>query len=369
MNQSDATLKRTALYARHRDLKGKIIEFGGWEMPVDYAGILAEHRAVRTAAGIFDLSHMGEIDVTGPNALPFINNIITNDAAALVEGQICYTAACKEDGGILDDLLVYRLPEKWMLVVNASNTDKMVRWCHAHAGGGVTVRDVTQETALIAVQGPKAEPIVQAVTRDPLAQVGYYHVITTQVAGIPAIVSRTGYTGEDGFEVYVSSASAQGVWDVLMEAGERWGLAPAGLGARDTLRLECAYCLYGHEIDEDHHPLEAGLGWVVKLGKEDFIGKSALAAAKAAGLSRKLVGIQLAERGVPRQGYAVTRGGAPGGVVTSGAIAPTLNTPIALAYVPVDWAAQGTPLEVVIRDRSVPAAVVPLPFYKGSAKR
>jgi aminomethyltransferase len=362
------TLKHTPLFELHRQAGARLVEFGGWEMPVQYAGILEEHRAVRERAGLFDVSHMGEFRAEGAQALEFLQSMVPNNVARLQENQALYTQICRPDGGTLDDLLIYQLGEqRYMIVVNAGTTAKDWAWLTDHATGrsGVTLTDVSAETALLALQGPLAESILQPLTSTPLGSVAYYHCLPGEVAGVSCLISRTGYTGEDGFELYGQAGDAPVLWRALMEAGRPSGLLPAGLGARDTLRLEAGYCLYDHELTEEITPLEAGLGWTVKLLKgTDFIGRAALADEKAQGLRRTLVGIELRERGVPRAGYPILRDGRTIGVITSGTMSPTLGRPIAMGYVPPAESAPGGELVVEIRGRSVPAIVAPLPFYK-----
>ena len=361
-------LKRTPLFAAHKALGARVIEFGGWEMPVQYSGILDEHRAVRERAGLFDVSHMGEFRVEGPGALDLLQGWVPNDVSRLKVDQALYTQICQPDGGTLDDLLIYRLGEdRYMVVVNASTTEKDWRWLQQYADGrsGFTTANASDETGLLALQGPLAQSILQPLTAAPLDEIKYYHCARGDVAGIPAIISRTGYTGEDGFELFCAATDAPRLWNALLEAGKPRGLLPAGLGARDTLRLEAGYCLYGHELTEEITPLEAGLGWTVKLDKgADFIGREALAREKAEGLRRKLVGIELRERGVPRAGYAILRDGQRIGELTSGTHSPTLNKPIGLGYVAPEHAAAGTEVAIEIRGKPVAAGIVALPFYK-----
>jgi aminomethyltransferase len=361
-------LKRTPLFDIHRELGARLVEFGGWEMPVQYTSIIEEHRAVRQRAGLFDVSHMGEFRVEGPNALEFLQGMVPNDVARLATNQAQYTQILRPDGGTLDDLIIYRLgDQRYMVVVNASTTAKDWAWFSQHAAGraGLTLANVSDETGLMAVQGPRAQTILQPLTSTPLDAIKYYHCERGEVAGIPAVISRTGYTGEDGFELYCASADTPRLWRAVMSAGEPHGLLPAGLGARDTLRLEAGYCLYGHELTEEITPLEAGLGWTVKLDKgADFVGREALAREKQEGLRRKLVGVELRERGVPRAGYAILRVGQPIGELTSGTHCPTLDRAVGLGYVPREHAAVGTELAIQIRDRPVAATIVALPFYR-----
>jgi aminomethyltransferase len=361
-------LKRTPLFAIHRELGARLVEFGGWEMPVQYSSILEEHRAVRERVGLFDVCHMGEFRVEGPGALDLLQSWVPNDVGRLTIGQALYTQACRPDGGTIDDLLIYRLePERYMVVVNASTMEKDWQWLGEHASGraGFTLSNISDETGLLALQGPLARSVLQPLTSVPLDEITYYHCISGTVAGIPALISRTGYTGEDGFELYVTAGDAPRLWRALMEAGAPHGLLPAGLGARDTLRLEAGLCLYGHELTEEITPLEAGLGWSVKLQKGcDFVGREALLRQKEHGLPRKLIGLELRERGVPRAEYAILRDGEHIGIVTSGTHAPTLNRAIALGFVAPEHAAVGTEIAVEIRGKAVPATIVALPFYR-----
>ncbi len=358
-------MKRTPLYERHLALGGQMINFGGWELPVQYHGIIKEHEQTRNAAGLFDVSHMGEISVKGPGALRFLQRMVTNDVAAAQDFQAVYSPMCNENGGTVDDLLVYRQDSRsFLLVVNAANTEKDFEWLQSHASGDAEVRNVSDEYAQLALQGPYAERILQKLCDKPLSDIGFYRFRTdVRVAGVTAVVSRTGYTGEDGFELYIRPDKSSEVWDRLLEAGQSDGLMPAGLGARDTLRFEAALPLYGHELSDSISPLEAGLGIFVKLDKEDFIGKSALAKQKAAGLSRRIVGFEMTGRGIPRAQMTVLHHGAAAGVVTSGGFAPSVGKNIGMALVDAGCAAEGTGLDIVIRDKPVMARVVKRPFY------
>jgi len=359
-------LKRTPLYEAHKALGGKLVSFGGWEMPVEYTGLADEHRAVRERAGVFDVSHMGEIRVKGPGALAAVQQLTCNDAAALVDGQIQYSAFLTERGTFVDDLLTYRLAaDDYFLVVNAGNTPKDVAWALRATRPDATIVDESPAWAQIALQGPKSLAILQPLTDVALENMKYYHFGTGRVVGVPSIVSRTGYTGEDGFEVYCPPEAARKVWDAILDAGRPRGAVPAGLGARDTLRLEAKMALYGNDIDDTTTPWEADLGWIVKMKKGDFTGRAALEAQKAAGVTRKLVGFEVTGRGIARHGHPLTvdATGKPG-VVTSGTQTPTLGKAIGLAYVPVESSAVGTALTVDVRGRPVPAVIVPTPFYK-----
>jgi len=367
-NDGDVSrLKRTPLYEQHQALGARLVEFGGWEMPVQYSGILDEHQAVRTRAGLFDVSHMGEFKVEGEDALAFLQYLVPNDVARLEIGQALYTQLCMPDGNVIDDLLVYYLAENhYMLVVNAANIDKDFTWVQEQARGfeHVSLSNQSATTSLIAIQGPKALEILQTLTDSDLASIRYYHFVPGVVDGKDCIVSRTGYTGEDGFELYGASPDAVALWQALLTAGKPHGLIPAGLGARDTLRLEAGLCLYGHELDEHTNPLEARLGWTVKLNKaSDFIGRDALRQVKAQGPAKLLVGVNLLERGVPRSGYAIFSGERQIGILTSGAPGPTVQKNIGIGYVEPAEATIGNQITVDIRGRRIAAQIVALPFY------
>jgi aminomethyltransferase len=369
-NMGDEALARTALYSRHVEMGAKMTPFGGWEMPVQYEGILAEHHAVRRAAGLFDVSHMGRVELLGPDALSFINHITINDVYRLEPYQSQYSAACYEHGGIVDDLLVYRLPDRVLVVLNAGNRAKDMAWMRDHQKGfDVEIRDVSAGTALVALQGPEAERVLGPLTDLALDGLKFQHFVEGAVAGVPSRVFRTGYTGEDGFEIWYPAAQATRIWDALLEAGASAGVRACGLGARDTLRLEAGLCLYGHEIDETTNPLEAGLGWITKLNKPDFTGKAALMAIGEKGLDRKLIGFRMLDRSIPRQGYALVHNGNIVGAAVSGTISPTLGYGIGTGYVPVALAAPGTRIEVDIRGRNIPGEVIRLPFYTAGSRR
>ncbi len=357
----------TPLLDRHEALGAKIVDFAGWLMPIQYAGILEEHRATRTAAGLFDLSHMGELVVEGPEAGVALAAALVTDPPSLAVGRAHYSMICAEDGGILDDLIVYRLAdERFMVVANASNARTVSDALAARLEKFKAVLDDRSlATGLVAVQGPRSLEVLGPLTDLDLAAIHYYGIAEGSVAGVPAQVARTGYTGEDGFEVFVEVRHVGGVWDAMLEAGRPYGLAPVGLGARDTLRLEAGMPLYGNELDRSTNPFEAALGRVVKLSKRGpFVGREALERVARDGTSRRLVGLALRERGIARHGYPVLVGGASAGVVTSGTMSPTLGTPIAMAYVPTAHAEPGTMLAVEIRGTPVAAQVVPLPFYR-----
>lgn len=369
MTAQDATgtsLKRTPLYAEHRRLGARLVEFGGWEMPVQYTSILEEHRAVRTQAGLFDVSHMGEFRVHGTEALAALQHLVPNDVSRLALNQALYTQLCQPDGGVVDDLLIYHLAEdEYMLVVNAGNIAKDFAWIQEQSQGfAFQLTDQSDQTGLLALQGPAALAILQPLTAVDLSTIAYYHCTRGLVDGLDCLVSRTGYTGEDGFELYCSASDVIALWTTLLAAGKERGLLPAGLGARDTLRLEAAYCLYEHELTEQTNPLEAGLGWTIKLARGDFIGHDAIAQSKAAGLKRKLVGIEMLERGVGRGGYAIYSGDQQIGALTSGAPSPTLNKNIGMGYVETAYSAPGQIVQIDIRGRRTAAQIVALPFYK-----
>lgn len=353
------SLKRTPLHGEHERLGARLVEFAGWEMPVQYEGIKAEHQAVRTRAGLFDVSHMGEVAFRGPDAERALQRLLTRDVSRLEVGQAGYSAVCYESGGTVDDVIVYRREGDFLVVVNAANREKDL----AHFRGNtsdldVEISDETEDWALLALQGPEAESILQPLCGGDLSTLGRYRFSETAVDGRPAVIARTGYTGEDGFEIFLRPGDAAGIWRKLIEAGA----TPAGLGARDTLRLEAGMCLYGNELDEETTPLEAGISFAVHLDKpEEFIGQRALRQEKEEGLKKKLVGFELEGRGVARHGHPVRVGGEERGVVTSGTVSPTLGRPIGLAYVPPQTEGE---IEVVIRGRTVPARIVPLPFYR-----
>lgn len=365
----DETLKRTPLYAVHRAAGARMVPFGGWEMPVQYSGILDEHRAVRTRAGLFDVSHMGEVEILGPGALALVQRLVTNDVERLAPDQALYSPMCTPEGGIIDDLLVYRMGDRLMLVVNAANTAEDLAWIREHAGSDVQVVDRSAEIALLALQGPRAQEILQRLTSVTLSALRYYWFRQgIEVGGRKALVSRTGYTGEDGFEIYVDARDAVHLWNALVDAGHPSGLLPAGLGARDTLRLEAGYLLHGNDMDKTTTPLEAGLGWTVKLGKGEFIGDDVLAAQKETGIARRLIGFTLAERAIARHGFPIRRDEASIGRVTSGSFGPTVEKSIGLGYVPPRDAAPGDPIAVEIRGRAAPGVVTKLPFYTRGKK-
>jgi aminomethyltransferase len=346
-----------------------MVPFGGWEMPVQYTGIIEEHRTVRSRLGLFDVSHMGEFELDGRGALEAVQRLTTNDAAALEVGQLQYSLLCDPDGGIVDDATVYRLgAEHFMITVNASNIDKDWAWV-TEQSPGARWRDVSAATGLIAVQGPRAEALVGRLADGDVSAIGYFRFARGGVAGVRTLISRSGYTGEDGFELYVPWEETPRLWTALLQAGAPDGVAPIGLGARDTLRLEMRYTLYGNDIDRTTNPLEAGLGWAVKPAKGEFIGRDAIERVRAGGPRRRLVGIEMADRSIARHGYPVVKDGRVLGVVTSGSYGPSVDRSIALVYVETAHAAVGTELGVEIRGQARPARVVRTPFYPPKVKR
>lgn len=361
-------LKKTPLNAAHRRAGAKLVDFAGWEMPVEYSGsgIKTEHLAVRERAGLFDVSHMGEIVVEGEDALAYLQRLTPNDVARLSDHQAHYSALTTPQGTFVDDILVYRFgPTHFFLCVNASNTDKDYQWMLDHKRGRVSVRNVSADYAQLAVQGPKALSIVQKLTTTPLAEIKNYWFTRGAVAGIDGIVSRTGYTGEDGFELYVAPDRAIPLWDALLEAGAEYGMIPTGLGARNTLRLEAKMALYGNDIDDTTTVYDADLGWMVKLEKGDFIGRDTLARQKAEGVSRLLIGFEMVGRGIARDHYPILVDGKEAGHVTSGSPSPYLDKKnIGMTYLPKGKTVIGTEFEVVVRETPVKAVVVPTPFYK-----
>ncbi len=361
---------RTSLYDRHRALGAKIVDFNGFLMPVQYSGIQDEHRRVRTGVGMFDISHMGEFEIWGQDAFEYVQRMVTNDVGQLKTFQVQYTGLCYEHGGLVDDLTLYRFPDHYLMVVNASNIPKDLDWLEQHITGDVEIRNRSEEVSLIALQGPQSEAVLRELTATDLERISFYWFVPGEIAGVPAVISRTGYTGEDGFEIYMDDPQGAGtVWDALMESGESAGIVPVGLGARDSLRLEVGYNLYGNDIWEETTPLEARMAWTVNFDSGDFLGRDALLKQKEDGLSRRLVGLELHGRAFPRPGYPVLHGEAEVGQVTSGTVGPSVGVPIAMAYVPNDLAGRGSELIVECRGRKVEATVVRLPFYtEGSRK-
>ncbi len=341
-----------------------MVDFAGWEMPVQYSSVVSEHEAVRSAAGLFDVSHMGEIELTGPGALQAANRLLSNDLVRCADGQAIYSGLLNERGGFIDDVVAYRFsPERIFVCVNASNREKDFRWMSERTSGIKPVNR-SDEYAQLALQGPKAAAILQRKTAADLSSLRTYRFTEAEVAGVPCILSRTGYTGEDGFELYCAPGQAENLWFALLEAGRGEGLVPAGLGARDSLRTEMKFALYGNDVDDEHTPLEAGLGWIVKLDKGDFVGRAVLERQKAEGVRRKLVGFELSESGVPRHGYRIVKDGSAVGVVTSGTFGPSVKKPIGMGYVPSELVSEGSTFAVEIRGRPVAAKVVKTPFWK-----
>ena len=355
-------LKKTALHDVHVQLGARMVEFAGFHMPIQYHSIREEHRRVRETVGMFDVSHMGEILIKGSKALDMVQKVTINDASKLSLGQVQYSAMCYEDGGIVDDLLVYRFANHFLLVVNASNKDKDYQWILKNKIDDCEVLDVSDDYTQLAVQGKKAEPTLQKLTDVDLSAIRYYWFTEGELMGVPMIISRTGYTGEPGFELYFANEYAVDVWNKIMEAGKEYDIEPIGLGARDTLRLEKKMCLYGNDIDETTNPLEASLSWITKMDKGDFIGRDALLKTKQEGLKRKLVAIVLDGQGFPRHGYKIYKDSKEVGHVTSGTVSPILNKGIAMGYVAIEFAKIGTSLEIDIRGKRVPAVVIKPPF-------
>jgi aminomethyltransferase len=357
-------MKHTPFHDIHVQLGAKMVEFAGFDMPIQYKGIIAEHKRVRETVGVFDVTHMGEFEVRGADAFAFVQRMTTNDVTKLTEGGVQYSAMCYDDGGIVDDLLVYHCGDYLQLVVNASNLQKDFNWLRDHIQGDVQLIDKSDETALLAVQGPRSMDTLGKLTDIDLADMKYYTHRRGRVAGIECLVSRTGYTGELGFEIYFKSDKdlATRMWNAIFEAGKEFDIEPIGLGARDTLRLEVGFCLYGNDIDQTTMPLEAKLGWITKLQKGDFVGRDAMLRAKEAGLKRTLVGLTLDGRAFPRHGYDIAVHGTVCGHVTSGTMSPMLEKGIAMGYVPVEHGAEGSVVDIVIRNQPVAATVVKVPF-------
>ncbi|WP_399632613.1 glycine cleavage system aminomethyltransferase GcvT [Sporosarcina sp. SG10008] len=361
------SLKRTVLFDSYAEYGGKTIDFGGWELPVQFSSIKAEHEAVRTKAGLFDVSHMGEVLVTGEGALLYLQKMVTNDVSKLKDGQAQYTAMCYESGGTVDDLLIYKRGDNnYLLVVNASNIDKDLEWMNSHTTDDVKIEDASSSYALLALQGPIAQEVLQTLTDEPLADIKFFRFKeNVDISGHQVLVSRTGYTGEDGFEIYGSPEAIVALWSVILKAGASEGVVPAGLGARDTLRFEAGLPLYGQELSKDISPLETGLGFVVKLNKEeDFFGKEVLASQKENGVPRKLVGVEMIDKGIPRTGYKVFLGEEQIGEVTTGTQSPTLKKNIGFALLNSEHTAEGTEIEVEIRAKRLKAVIIATPFYK-----
>ncbi|MGI9072031.1 MAG: glycine cleavage system aminomethyltransferase GcvT [Bryobacteraceae bacterium] len=362
---SAADLKRTPLFGVHSSCNAKMVDFGGWNMPVQYSSILEEHNAVRNAVGIFDVSHMGEIEIQGRQATQLLDYVSTNNAARLKFGQAHYSALLYEHGGFVDDILVHKISDDhFFLCVNASNQEKDFEHIRSHNHFEAEVEFTSDRYAQLAIQGPNALPTLQRLTDTSLSQIKYYWFADGIVAGVPARIARTGYTGEDGFEIYIAPDAARKVWNEILKAGQEFGIKPCGLGARNTLRLEAKMALYGHELTASINPFEADLGWIVKMDKGDFIARSALEKVVQQGITRKLMGFEMRGRGIGRDGYEVWIEGEPAGWVTSGGPAPSLNKNIGLCYLPTDKATPGLMIQVLIRNSPIEAVTVPTPFYK-----
>jgi aminomethyltransferase len=360
-------MKKTAFNNIHKQLGAKLVEFAGYEMPVQYEGIISEHKAVRESVGVFDVSHMGEVEIRGNDAFAFVQKLTTNDVSKLSKGKIQYSSMCYENGGVVDDLLVYHCGDYFMLVINASNIDKDIAWMKKNAFGDVEIKDITDDTSLLAIQGKNANNTLQKLTDTDLSKIEYYHFEFGKMAGQDVIISHTGYTGEKiCFEIYMNSdvKKSEDMWNAIFDAGKEFNIKPIGLGARDTLRLEYAFRLYGNDMDENSHPIEAGLGWITKLDKGDFIGRDAILKAKEAGLKRKLVGFIINDRAVARHGHEVWSGDKKVGFVASGSPSPMLGKNIGLAYVDEGFNKIGSEIEIMIRDKRVKAEIVKTPFIQ-----
>lgn len=359
-------MKKTTFNGVHKKLGAKMVEFAGYEMPIQYSSIIAEHKSVRNSVGVFDVSHMGEVFISGDKALEFVQHITINDASKLFLGRVQYSAMCYPDGGIVDDLLVYRIAEKeFLLVINAANIDKDVSWMKENNKFGVSINNRSDEYSLLAVQGPNSGQVINKLFKD-MPDLEYYHFTKAKIAGIDMIISRTGYTGELGYELYFTTdvSQAEKVWDEIFRAGKEFDIQPVGLAARDSLRLEMGYCLYGNDIDHTTNPIEAGLGWITKIDKENFVGKDVILKLKQEGPSRKLVAMISDEKTFPRKGYDITAGGKKVGVITSGTVSPVIEKPIALGYVDKPLNTAGSEVAFKIRDKEFPAVVTKLPFVK-----
>jgi len=361
--------KETALVDKHRELGAKLIEFAGWLMPVQYSGLVDEHTTVREAVGLFDVSHMGEIWFRGPEGVKAADRLVTNNVTSLKPGTCLYTPMCNERGGIVDDFLVYRVGADVLFVVNASNTDKDHEWILSHCEKDIRIENLSAETVELALQGPRTEDVLKSVGLGNLLSFERNWHTNVTLQGMEVLASRTGYTGEDGFEFYYKKNGSDKIWNALFDAGKSFGIKPIGLGARDTLRFEMGYCLYGNDIDDDTTPLEAGLGWTVKLDKGEFIGKESLLEQKAGGLKKKLVGMEILENAIPRKGCPVTLEGKEIGVVTSGTFSPSLHKGLAMGYVRPESSVPGTELSIVVRGKSFRARVTKLPFYKCGSRK
>lgn len=361
--------KKTPLYDAHVRAGARMIDFGGWLMPVYYRGIVEEHKKVRQKVGLFDLCHMGEAKISGPNALEFLQKVTSNDVSALAVGQAQYTLLCYPDGGIVDDILVGKMEDGYLLVLNASNANKDIEWIRSHADDGVDIEDMSPETALLAIQGPDSAALLAGLTEVDLDEVCYYQFTSGTVAGIDCLISRTGYTGEDGFELFFHHTHSEMLWNTLLDAGSEFDIEPIGLGARDTLRLEMGYSLYGNELDSKTNPLEVGLGWIVAKNKGDFVGRDAIERVRKEGVSRRLTGFRLLERGVPRTGFQVEKDDQVIGVVTSGSLSPTLGIGIGMCFVPPELARPGNKFHIVIRGKKVLGESVRPPFVEAKVRK
>jgi len=361
-------LKKTPFYEQHIKNKAKIVEFAGFLMPVQFEGIIPEHQAVRNSVGVFDVSHMGEIEIRGPERVKFVNYLTTNNVENLDLNQVQYTTMLYPDAGIVDDLLVYNLQDRILLVVNAANTDKDYKWILENKKFEVEIKNLSDEIGQLAIQGPKAADVMRKVCKCDLSGLKYYWSTEMMIEKIPVILSRTGYTGEDGFEVYLAKENADRIWELIFDAGKEFDIKPIGLGARDTLRFEMRYCLYGNDIDKTTNPLEAGLGWVVKLDKGDFIGKEALVKIKESGIKRKLVGFEVVDKGIPRPHQEIHDGQKKIGFVTSGTFSPSLKKGIGMGYVDLPFNKSGTKLNIIGK-RIIPAEVIKGPFYKHASHK
>ena len=360
--------KKTPFYDKIVENKGRIVEFADFLMPIQFEGIIPEHNTVRNSVGVFDVSHMGEVEIRGNDRLKFVNYITTNDASKLALNQVQYSTMLYPDAGIVDDLLVYNLKDRMLLVVNASNTEKDYAWIAENKKYDVEITNRSDEIGQLAVQGPKAEPVMQKLFDLDLSTIKFYHAVETEMKGIPVILSRTGYTGEDGFEIYLDKKYAADAWDMVFSAGKEFGIKPIGLGARDTLRFEMRYCLYGNDIDKTTNPLEAGLGWVVKLDKAEFIGKESLLAIKERGLQRKLIGFEASTKGIPRHLQEIYAGDEKIGFVTSGTFAPSLKKGIGMGYVNLAHTAIGSRLKVKAKE-PIEVEIIKGPFYKHGSRK
>ena len=358
--------KNTPLFDRHIELGGNMVSFGGYLLPTHYSGINLEHLGVRSKAGLFDVSHMGEFIISGSDAESFLQKVTVNDVASLSVGQAQYSAMCYANGGMIDDILVYKKKNEFMLVVNAANNEKDLDWLNSHAKGDIRIENMSDNIGLVAIQGPRSRNILQTLTDSNLTNIQFYHFVEGRLNGKKAIISRTGYTGELGFEIYANSDDIGEIWDAIMKAGQDKGLEPAGLGCRNTLRMEMKLALYGNDIDDTTNPIEAGLGWITRLGKTDFMGKKALLEAKA-NVTRRLVCLEMTERAIPRQGYTILMNDESVGIITSGTMSPSLETGIGIGYVNKPFDKSGTELLVDIRGRMKSAVVVKPPFYKNGS--